>query len=227
MWRWDHDAFGNGLPTSTGKFTYNLRFPGQYYDAETGLHHNNARDYNPVTGRYIQSDPIGLTAGNNTYTYVGNNPILFFDLIGLESQSNQNLTTSQRNERLQMLLSYESEYGTRAAAAKYDPTLNSPKNGKFFKNFNDKYITSNRGGVDLDWMLTLLHVSEFTSQPTSKLYFKGKIIWTIVDREDHLSTMFNLGERNAIQIVNEIRQGKSINDVFEAWNIHAKTLCEL
>jgi RHS repeat-associated protein len=50
-----------------GNFPYNLRFPGQYKDSETGLNYNYFRDYNPTTGRYVQSDPIGLGPGINAY----------------------------------------------------------------------------------------------------------------------------------------------------------------
>ena len=50
-------------------FAFNLRFPGQYYDAETGLHYNYFRDYDPSVGRYVESDPIGLEGGSNTYRY--------------------------------------------------------------------------------------------------------------------------------------------------------------
>ena len=52
----------------------NLRFPGQYYDQETGTHYNFHRDYKPNAGRYVQSDPIGLRGGVNMYSYVENNP---------------------------------------------------------------------------------------------------------------------------------------------------------
>jgi RHS repeat-associated protein len=80
VWDWEGAPFGNTLPNqdpaSTGiAFVYNLRFPGQYYDAESGLHYNMARDYNPSTGRYIESDPVGLQAQINTYAYVEGSPV--------------------------------------------------------------------------------------------------------------------------------------------------------
>src|SRR5215469_5135265 len=68
---------------SGGSLPYNLRFPGQYYMAETGLNQNVNRDYDPLTGKYIESDPIGLRGGLNTYNYVANNPISGIDPLGL------------------------------------------------------------------------------------------------------------------------------------------------
>jgi RHS repeat-associated protein len=58
--------------------------PGQYYDDETGLHFNYFRDYDPVTGRYAESDPIGLDGGTNTYSYAFNNSVSNFDTYGLD-----------------------------------------------------------------------------------------------------------------------------------------------
>ncbi len=85
VWRWDQaDPFGATLPdenpTSLGAFKYNLRFPGQVYDAETGKHYNANRDYDPTGGRYVQSDPIGLNGGQwSTYAYVRGNPLTYRD----------------------------------------------------------------------------------------------------------------------------------------------------
>ena len=65
-------------------FNFNLRFPGQYFDIETGKHYNYFRDYDPSIGRYIQSDPIGLSAGTNTFAYVSAAPLGFADAFGLQ-----------------------------------------------------------------------------------------------------------------------------------------------
>lgn len=89
LWSWNSDAFGTGGVNGDAhgnkpSLDMPLRFPGQIYDAHTAMNYNYFRDYDPNTGRYIQSDPIGLKGGINTYTYVGGNPITRKDPMGLD-----------------------------------------------------------------------------------------------------------------------------------------------
>ncbi len=86
VWKWDYfgSAFGTNAPNPQ-TLTVNLRFPGQYYDSETGLNYNYFRDYEPGTGRYVESDPVGLGGGINTYAYVNGAPLELIDPLGLDS----------------------------------------------------------------------------------------------------------------------------------------------
>ncbi|MFO1496682.1 MAG: RHS repeat-associated core domain-containing protein [Lysobacterales bacterium] len=98
LWRWElvtgttstggSNAFGERLPNEDvdgdGKpYVFELRFPGQIHDPETGLHYNYFRDYEPGTGRYVESDPIGLAGGASTYGFVAGSPLRFSDPQGL------------------------------------------------------------------------------------------------------------------------------------------------
>ena len=87
VWSATHTPFGqatvNEDPDGDGRVVvFNLRFPGQYYDNETGLHYNYYRYYDPGTGRYMTSDPIGLEGGFNTHLYTYANPLRFIDPTG-------------------------------------------------------------------------------------------------------------------------------------------------
>ena len=81
VWRAQNLAFTRNVTVAS--LTLNLGFPGQYYDAETGDWNNGFRDYNAQLGRYVESDPIGLTGGINTYAYVGDDPLTGVDPFGL------------------------------------------------------------------------------------------------------------------------------------------------
>gem|GEM_PF-961093 len=86
VWSWAYqgNAWGEQQPTSNG-YTYNLRFPGQYYDVETGLNYNINRYYEPGTGRYGQVDPLGLSGGQSSlYAYVGGSTLNYRDSLGLQ-----------------------------------------------------------------------------------------------------------------------------------------------
>ena len=81
-WRSYSEAFGNTGVENGSSAEINLRFPGQYWDKETGLHQNYFRDYSPARGRYVQSDPTGLWGGLNTYGYAYNDPLGYIDPTG-------------------------------------------------------------------------------------------------------------------------------------------------
>jgi RHS repeat-associated protein len=92
VWRWDEtkETFGDHAPNTDPDndgthVQFDLRFPGQRYDQASGLHYNYMRDYDPATGRYTQSDPIGLIGGLSTYAYAGSMPTGAVDPKGLIS----------------------------------------------------------------------------------------------------------------------------------------------
>ena len=92
VWRWDQaEAFGatpaDDNPDGLGSFTFNQRFPGQVFDAETGLHQNVNREYDPPTGRYRQFDPTGLADGPNGYLYLHGDPLRGTDPMGLANSA--------------------------------------------------------------------------------------------------------------------------------------------
>ena len=106
-WQWAYSAFGDEQPTTGGKrftnettnpttgatsipeVTFNLRYPGQYFDKETKLHYNYFRSYNALTDTYTQNDPSGLMGGWNRRVYANANPLLHSDPLGLNSMERQ------------------------------------------------------------------------------------------------------------------------------------------
>ena len=132
VWRWDltGNAFGDHAANEdpdgdTVAYTFNLRYPGQYFDAETGLHYNYFRDYDPSTGRYVQSDPIGLGGGISTFSYVGSDPLGWIDVDGNERKKARrgNKRTTSQDDGLQKARRRANERamqdGARATVAGY------------------------------------------------------------------------------------------------------------
>ena len=84
VWRATYDPFGKADIDVSSSQLFNIRFPGQYFDTETGCHYNYFRYYCPDIGRYLTADPIGLQGGLNSYAYVGGNPLYWIDPLGLD-----------------------------------------------------------------------------------------------------------------------------------------------
>ncbi len=84
-----YKTYGNLALKDVEDVENNLRFQGQYFDQETGLHYNRHRYYNPNTGQFTQQDPIGLLGGLNNYQYA-NNPIQWIDPFGLTCKEESN-----------------------------------------------------------------------------------------------------------------------------------------
>jgi type VI secretion system secreted protein VgrG len=83
VWSAKYSSFGQAEVNPTSTVTNNLRFPGQYFDQETGLHYNFHRFYDSKSGRYSTPDPIGLNGGINLFAYVLNDPVNLVDPLGL------------------------------------------------------------------------------------------------------------------------------------------------
>ena len=132
VWVAQYQAFGQ-TQILIETIENNLRFPGQYYDGETNTHYNYYRDYDPSLGRYIESDPIGLSGGVNSYIYVGSSPIFNKDPFGLwQYTGSGNYSSSD--------LAYINSLGTRLTNDGWDGMSAITFNGARGLNFGGNYI---------------------------------------------------------------------------------------
>ena len=97
VWTASYGPFGE-MSTTPSLIVQNLRLPGQEFDIDTGLYHNGFRNYVPSLGRYLESDPIGLAGGVNTYAYARGNPVNAADPSGLVSYTDANGVVHQAED---------------------------------------------------------------------------------------------------------------------------------
>jgi RHS repeat-associated protein len=94
VWSTTYQPYGT-TPTIVSSIVQSLRFPGQNFDLEGGFHYNNARDYMPNLGRYLEADPIGLQGGINPYLYANANPGKFTDRRGMDDAFDRGVEATQ------------------------------------------------------------------------------------------------------------------------------------
>ncbi len=116
-WATRIEPYGKIEIRSDAAIEYNLRWPGHYFDVDTGLNYNRFRYYDPKLGRYLESDPIGCAGGINVYAYPAN-PLVSVDMLGLSQNHNKHSESStnseadqEQPEKLQDLKGWTAEYG--------------------------------------------------------------------------------------------------------------------
>ncbi len=136
-WQVRYRAYGNVWREEIAEVATPLRFQGQYYDAETGLHYNRHRYYQPDTGRFITPDPIGLAGGLNSYQYAPN-PTGWVEPLGLSNVPGQCPPVSTVPE------------GVPLSQRKLDEILNTPKGQRLSPEvyFPSAYIDSHLAQFD-------------------------------------------------------------------------------
>jgi RHS repeat-associated protein len=169
VWTWDlaGEAFGNTAPNQdpdgdAALFVLDMRFAGQRYDAATGLNYNYFRDYEAGTGRYVESDPIGLNGGISTYGYVGGNPMTRVDPLGLCNCA-----------ALRKFVSHMRGHPDAILVGKYNPTSEN------LLPLNDP-CESIYGPVDIDWMLRLSYANIMGDFASWLSYRTAKFWWNVM-----------------------------------------------
>ena len=149
VWAVQYRAYGNVVRTIANEIEAPLRFQGQYFDAESGLHYNRHRYYQPETGRFLTPDPIRLAGGLNNYQYVPN-PVNWVDPLGLankkcgDDNKNYDQQESEGNVPPALQESVISETSRRRAIRKAQQHAQVPRESKGGQviNHNDLNIES-------------------------------------------------------------------------------------
>ncbi len=119
--RYTYDAFG--LPKVTTSFKNSYQFTGREWDRETGLYYYRARYYDPLVGRFVSRDPIGIRGGINVYAYTNNNPLTFTDPLGLSPCSGGTWSQSVGDWQLSASFGGSISYGRINYTCRSNPKL--------------------------------------------------------------------------------------------------------
>jgi len=141
VWKVRYKTYGNVAVKEVEEVENNLRFQGQYFDEETGLHYNRFRYYNPNTGQFITQDPIGLLGGVNNYQYAPN-PVGWVDPFGLSCKEQQRIQRARERQH-QML---EDNVGFNVSPSDWDAYPSIGRAGSFVS--DKQSVTDVIGSID-------------------------------------------------------------------------------
>jgi RHS repeat-associated protein len=124
LWQAQYAPFGSAQTTSATGFELQLRLPGQYADAETGLHYNRHRYYDPAQGQYLSPDPLGMPNGPNGYAYVRFNPLRYIDPEGLvlfafDGTENSNPVLKPESDTISNVVAFQKRYLSDSGRTRY------------------------------------------------------------------------------------------------------------
>ncbi|MDR2506516.1 MAG: RHS repeat-associated core domain-containing protein [Candidatus Accumulibacter sp.] len=215
----DDDPDGDGQV-----FTFNLRFPGQYYDQETGTHYNYFRDnYLSDFGRYGQSDPIGLEGGINTYSYVRGSPLRWSDPLGLRAGGQEKPDSNLCCEALEAFINFVEANGRWGTLFSREYNALAPPRWPGFPSPGDLNcpFESLIGPVDIDWMLRSSFFGLGRVESSARFIFEaGKTVWNIFNRiftDDKAPHPFDYGDSsytNAPGAAAQWANGVSLREFF-------------
>lgn len=211
--RADYGAFGEGVMKTGVANTLPFGFSTKYTDKETGLFYYIYRYYDSSTGRWLSRDMIEEQGGMNLYGMVGNNPVSFIDLLGLDILPSDLIGPLQRGDQrglscaqykaIKELLRREKEHGTIKAARMSSVTFGD----KLIEPFNSTYgntVPTYYGPMDLDWFTDVTSMNYVGIYSALPLYMGGKTLWTGVRKAKKVPIgsawpFEDPGERAAVQ----------------------------
>jgi RHS repeat-associated protein len=176
VWKAKYKTYGNLALKEVEEVENNLRFQGQYFDEETGLHYNRFRYYSPDTGQFINQDPIGLLGGLNNYQYAPN-PVQWIDPLGLCSEG---VKAPPTYDELKDLAQNKLDFSTKKDGAVFWSSSANSSNIKIAQNWASDHgkttLEQTKGGIYLDNLDLFNPANGLTGN-------QAKEVWDIASRK--------------------------------------------